>query len=99
MNGQNSPAVGTPDQILVGRTQAGWGSWVLSVLALAAAGALSYLVGAFAPLAELTLPPVAVLIFGFLAGGAQGVAWRRRLPPTRWWILSSPGGTSCSCSK
>jgi hypothetical protein len=89
MNEQNSSAVGTPDQALVGRTSVGWGFWALSVLALAAGGALSYLVGAFAPLAELTLPPVAMLIFGFLAGVVQEVAWRRRFPPARWWLLAS----------
>ena len=46
-------------------------------------------VAAEAPLANFTLPPAAMLLFGFLAGGAQGFVMRRRVPPARWWILAS----------
>ena len=81
MNEQNSSAMQTSDQSLAGRTQVGWGSWALSVLALAAVGAVSYLAGAVAPVAVFTLPPVAMMLFGFLAGGAQAFAWRRQVPP------------------
>jgi hypothetical protein len=58
------------------------------VLALAAVGAVSYLAGAVAPVAVFTLPPVSIMLFGFLAGGAQALAWRRRYPPARQWVLA-----------
>jgi hypothetical protein len=76
------------DQTRAGRSRIGWSFWALWVLALAAVGAVSYRVGAEAPLAELTLPPAALMIFGFLAGGVQGFALRRQLPPARRWILA-----------
>jgi hypothetical protein len=79
----------TPDQTVAGRAQVGWGFWALWVLALAVVGALSYCVGGEAPLANFTLPPAAMMIFGFLAGGVQGFALRRQFPPARMWILSS----------
>jgi hypothetical protein len=76
------------DQRLGGGPRSGWGSWAFSVLALAAVGAVSYLVGAVAPVAVFTLPPVAIMLFGFLAGGALALAWRRRYPPARRWVLA-----------
>jgi hypothetical protein len=88
MDEQNSSAMETSDQSLAGRTKVGWGSWAVSVLALAAVGAVSYLAGAVAPVAVFTLPPVAMMLFGFLAGGAQALAWRRRYPPARQWVLA-----------
>ena len=98
MNEQNSLAIETPDQTPSGRAQVGWGFWALWVLALAAVGALSYLVGAVAPVAEFTLPPVTMMIFGLLAGGVQGFALRRQIPPARWWILaSSVAGFLAAC--
>ena len=78
----------TSDQSLAGRTKVGWGSWAVSVLALAAVGAVSYLAGGVAPVAVFTLPPVAMLLFGFLGGGTQAFAWRRRYPPARQWLLA-----------
>ena len=84
-----SSATGASDGVPVGRAQAGWGSWVRLVLALAAVGAVSYLAGAVAPVAVFTLPPVAMVIFGFLAGGVQAFAWRRQYPPARQWVLAS----------
>ena len=56
-------------QTLTRRTPVGWGFWALWVPALAAVGALSYRVGAEVPLANFTLPPAAMIIFGLLAGG------------------------------
>jgi hypothetical protein len=79
----------TSDQSLAGRTKVGWGSWAVPVLALAAVGAVSYLAGAVAPVAVFTLPPVAMIVFGFLAGGIQAFAWRRQYPPARQWVLAS----------
>lgn len=89
MNELNSPAVDASDRVLTGRTPVEWGSWVLLVLALAAVGAVSYLAGAVAPVAVFTLPPVAMLVFGFLAGGVQAFAWRRQYPPVSQWVLAS----------
>jgi len=91
MNGQNPSPIEASQQRTLGSSpaQVGWGYWALSVMALAAAGALSYLAGAAAPLAVFTLPPVAMLVFGFLAGGVHGLALRRKLPPARQWILAS----------
>jgi len=89
MNEQNSPATETPDQTLVGRIQVGWGFWALWVVALAAVGALSYRGPAEAPLADFSLPPMAMIIFGFLAGGVHAFALRRQAPPARWWVLAS----------
>ncbi len=86
---QKSPAAETPDQVVAGRVPLGWGFWALWVLGLAAIGALSYLLGAQAPLAEFTLPPAAMVLFGLLAGGAQGFALRRQVPPARRWIVAS----------
>ena len=79
----------TSDQSLARRTGFGWGSWAVSVLALAAAGAMSYLAGAVAPVAVFTLPPVAIMLFGFLAGGVYGFALRRQYPQARQWVLAS----------
>ena len=79
----------TAQEIVVERAPVGWGIWVPWVVALAAAGALSYLIGSLALFAKYTLPPVAMILFGFLAGVAQGYALRRQYPPVRWWILSS----------
>ncbi len=96
MKEQNAPTEKTPDQRAAGRAQGGWGFWALWVPALAAVGALSYLVGAFAPLAEFTLPPAAMVLFGLLAGGVQGFALRQRVPPARRWIRGKlPGRSTC----
>jgi len=89
MSDRTSSPIEAPDQTLPGGPQVGWGFWALWVLALAALGALSYRVGAEAPLANFTLPPVAMLIFGLLAGGVPTLALRRQLPSARWWILAS----------
>jgi hypothetical protein len=89
MNGQDLPAHETPDPPQVVRAQPGWGFWALSVLALAAVGALSYRLGAAVPFATLLLPPATMLLFGFLAAGVYGFALRRLIPPARWWILAS----------
>jgi hypothetical protein len=88
MNEMNSSDIATSDQNLVGHTQVGWGSLAESVLALGAAGAVSYLAGGAAPMAVFTLPPVAMMLFGILSGGAQAFAWRRSYPPARQWILA-----------
>jgi MFS family permease len=40
-------------------------------------------------MSEYTLPPATLLIFGFLAGGVQGYAFRRQVPPVRRWIQAS----------
>lgn len=71
MNEQHS-TVATADQAPAGHTQIGWGFWVLRVLALAAIGALSYVMGTQAFLAEVTLPSGAMVLCGFLAGALQG---------------------------
>jgi hypothetical protein len=65
------------------------GFWALRVLALAAAGALSYCLCYFLPMSEYTLPPVTMLIFGFLAGGVQGFVLREQVPPVHRWIQAS----------
>jgi hypothetical protein len=88
MKEQNSSAMETSDQSLAGHSQVGWGSWALSVSALAAVGAVSYLAGTGAPWAVFTLPPAAMILFGFLAGGVQAFAWRRQYPPARQWVLA-----------
>lgn len=99
MDEQISPALETPDQTRAGRRQVGGGFWVLWVFALAAVGALSYRLGAEAPLARLTLPPATMVIFGCLAGGVQGFALRRQIPRARWWVLaSSLAGILAACA-
>jgi hypothetical protein len=86
------------DQGLAGGPSSGWGSWALSVPALAAVGAASYLVGAVAPVAVFTLPPAAMILFGLLAGGAQALAWGRAYPLARRWVLaSSLAGLVAAC--
>lgn len=62
---------------------------VVWVLALAAVGALSHFLCYFLPMSEYTLPPVTLLIFGFLAGAGQGFVLRKQLPPVRRWIQAS----------
>jgi hypothetical protein len=89
MNEQNQPAAETQDVTLPAHTPVGWGYWIFCVLALAAAGALSYLAGAQAPLAGFTIGPAAMGLFGILAGAVQAVALRRRIPPAGWWFLAS----------
>ena len=89
MNTENSPGKETSDQPDAERARLGWGFCTLWVAGLSVAGALSYRVAAEAPLAEFTLPPVAIVIFGVLAGGVQGFALRRQAPPAHWWLLSS----------
>lgn len=89
VNEENTPAMETPDQTPAGRIDVGWGFWALWVAALAVVGALSYRAGAVAPLAGFTLPPATMMIFGFLAGGVLGFAFRRQVPPARRWILTS----------
>jgi len=89
MDEQNPSATETADQTATERTAVGWGFWALYVPALAAAGALSYRVGAEAPLARHTLAPAAMVIFGLLAGGVHALALRRQAHPTRWWFLAS----------
>ena len=96
---EKSPVTETPDQTLPGHTQVGWGFWALWVVALAAVGALSYRLGAEAPLANFTLPPAAMIIFGLLAGGVSALALRRRIPPAHWWVLaSSLAGFIAACA-
>ena len=70
-------------------SQVGCAFWALWALALAAIGALSHFLCYFLPMSEYTLPPVTMLVFGFLAGGAQGFVFRRQLPPVRRWIQAS----------
>ena len=89
MNTENSPGKETLDQPDVGRARLGRGFYALWIVGLAVAGALSYRVAAEAPEAEFTLPAVAIVIFGVLAGGVQGVALRRQAPPVHWWLLAS----------
>ena len=52
MNDQSLPKAETPDRVPAREIQIGWGFWTLWVSALAATGAMSYLVAAEAPLAE-----------------------------------------------
>jgi len=89
VNEQNSHPTETPDQTPTGRLEVGWGFWALWMLALAAAGALSYFLCYFLPMSEYTLPPMTLLIFGFLAGGVQGFVLRKQVPPVRRWIQAS----------
>jgi hypothetical protein len=89
VNEQDPSPTETPEQKPTERSQVGCGFWVLWVLALAAVGALSYCLCYFLPLSEYTLPPATLLIFGFLAGGVQGYAFRRQVPPVRRWIQAS----------
>ncbi|MEA3334659.1 MAG: hypothetical protein U9R25_02040 [Chloroflexota bacterium] len=89
MNEQKPLTPETTDQTSAELTQLGWGSWALWVLGLAVAGAVSYRLGAVAPLAVLTLPPVAIMLFGILAGGVYGFVLRQQFPPARRWILAS----------
>ena len=98
MNEQKPNPIETPEQTPTERLQVGWGFWALWVLALAAVGALSYCLSSFVPLSNYTLPPATMLIFGFLAGGVQGFAFSRQLPPVRTWILaSSLAGLVAAC--
>ena len=98
MNEQKPNPIETPEQTPTERLQVGWGFWALWVLALAAVGALSYCLSSFIPLSNYTLPPATMLIFGFLAGGVQGFAFKRQLPPVRTWILaSSLAGLVAAC--
>jgi hypothetical protein len=89
MDHQNAPAMVTTDQAPAGPKQLGWKFWGLWVSALAVVGALSYLMAAQVPLAEVTLPPGALLLFGFLGGAVQGFTLRQQMSPGRWWILAS----------
>ena len=87
MDEQSPHSTETSDPTPTQQLQVGWGFWVLWVLALAAVGALSYCVASLVPISNYTLPPVTMLAFGFLAGGIQGLAFRRQHPPVRRWIL------------
>jgi hypothetical protein len=98
VNEQTPHPTETPGQTPTGRPQVGWGFWVLWVLALAAVGTLSYCLGSLVPLSNHTLPPATMVIFGFLAGGVQGLALKQQLPPVRRWIqASSLAGLVAAC--
>jgi len=87
---EQSPAPTEPlEQMPPEPPQVRCGFWVLWRLALAAAAALSYSLCYFLPRSEYTLPPVTLLIFGFLAGGVQGSVLRKQVPPIRRWIQAS----------
>jgi hypothetical protein len=88
MSQHNSLESENSDPSLAGLTKVGWDSWAVLVLALTVIGAVSYLAAAVAPVAVFALPPVAIMLFGFLGGGAQAFAWRRRYPPARTWVLA-----------
>lgn len=89
MTQQNPPFAEMAEPPPAGLARASWGAWILLVAALAAVGALSYTLGALAPVPEFTLPPATMLIFGFLAGAVHGLVWRRQFPPIRRWVLTS----------
>jgi hypothetical protein len=89
VNEQNPNPTESPEQTPTEPPQVGCGFWALWVLALATVGALSYCLCYFLPMSEYTLPPATMLIFGFLAGGVQGNAFRRQAPPVRRWIQAS----------
>jgi hypothetical protein len=98
VNEQNPLPTETPGQAPTGRPRVGWGFWVLWVLALAAVGTLSYCLGSLLPLSNHTLPPATMVMFGFLAGGVQGLALRQQFPPVRRWIqASSLAGLVAAC--
>ena len=67
MDEQNPHPTETSDATPTEQLQVGWGFWVLWVLALAAAGALSYCLGSVVPLAHYTLPPATMLAFGSMS--------------------------------
>ena len=89
MNTENSPARETSEQPDAERARLGWGFCALWVAGLAVAGALSCGLGAKVPWIGSMLAPVAMPVFGILAGIVQGFALRG-LDPTIWrWILAS----------
>jgi hypothetical protein len=87
VNEQDSHPTAAPEPAPTERVQVGLGFWVLWVLGLAAVGVLSHCLSSFVPMSNYSLPPVTMLLFGCLAGGVQGFALRRQLPPVRKWIL------------
>jgi hypothetical protein len=89
VNEQNPNPTESPEQTPTDPPQVGCGFWALWVLALAAAGALTYSLCYFLPMSEYTLPPATLLVFGFLAGAGQGFVLRNQLPPVRRWIQAS----------